>query len=479
MRITRPAAIGAATAIVAAIAVPLLTLPASAATAPPWEPDPNALGSLIFYSCTNPSVASTCSVVTGGTNLNHIADYIQASTPDPSTPPGNKATLQFAAPVPNTPTLNFTVGPASANTLFPNANAPYTGPNPLITIAPTDADLLAFVTGQQPQTAPGFANVYQVRLVTTSAAGGGTQPSFTYWEVDVAVDQTAGTWTEIYPNQGSTGKTTTTTVTASPTPGVQHSPVTLTATVTASDNTHPAGTVQFSQDGIEVGGPENVDTTTGAATLTTSALSPSKPNGTKLTAVFTPASANYDPSTSAAFTYTVNPVANKPTLSGPHQAGKTETCSDGTLAFGVTASYSWLAGTTKIGTGAKLTVPGSAFNKELTCVASVSDGGGPANSATSDAVKVLLGAKLTVKTKPTLSGPHRVGTTERVKHGTWSQTATFKYQWLLNGKVIRHATKSSLKLTRADKGKKISCRVTAHATGFANGTATTSSVKVS
>jgi hypothetical protein len=100
--------------------------------------------------------------------------------------------------------------------------------------------------------------------------------------------------------------------------------------------------------------------------------------------------------------------------------------------------------------------------------------------AASSPAKVLLGAALKATHKPTLSGPHKVGKTERVKAGTWSQKgAKFTYQWLLNGKVIKHATKSTFKPTKGDKGKKLSCRVTAHLTGFAKGTATTSSVKVS
>jgi hypothetical protein len=148
--------------------------------------------------------------------------------------------------------------------------------------------------------------------------------------------------------------------------------------------------------------------------------------------------------------------------------------------FGVTVSYAWLANGTKIGTGQSLLVPGSAYKKQLACQVSVHDGSGPSNAATSASVTVSLGKPLTATKKPTLAGPHKVGKVETVKPGTWSQRgATFTYQWLLNGKVIKHATKSSLKLTKADKGKKISCRVTAHDFGFANGVATTASVRVS
>jgi len=467
---------------IAAVAVPLLVGSASAATNPPWEPDVDALGTLKFFN-------SAGVQVTSGNNLAHLFDYAEASSAD--TFGGTKAEMNFAQPVPNTPTGNFPPSSIGHSTAFPNASAPAplnTGTNPVFSGTALDANLQSFIAAQTPQTAPGFANMWQIRLYTTGPGGVGSinnPGNQTYWDADVLVDPTAGTWQEVYPEQGSTTKSTTTTLSASPANSApQGAPVTLTATeVSPSDSTHPAGTVEFDQvvQGIKTKLGSAAVNTAGVATFTTSTLlpsAPSGPNSAKFTATFSPTASGYTGSTSASLPYTVNPVATKPTISGAHQAGKTETCNEPTPDFGVTASYAWLAGTTKIGTGAKLTVPGSAFNKELTCVASVSDGGGPVSSATSDAVKVLLGAKLTVKTKPTLSGRHRVGTTERVKHGTWSQNAKFKYQWLLNGKVIRHATKSSLKLTRADKGKKISCRVTAHATGFANGTATTSSVKV-
>jgi len=495
VRITRPAALGAAAAILAAIAVPLLAVPASAQTTPPWEPDPNSVGSLILYSCTDPSTPSTCSVVTGGTNLNHIADYVEASTPDPGNLPGetqagNKAVLYFAAPTPGVPTAEFQQGQTSLATVFPNSAAPYTGANPLVSLGSTDGDLLAFATGVETQTATGYVNVYSLRLYTTSAQGGGTIGQGLYWDIDILVNPTAGTWTEEYPTEGSTGLTTTTKMnTPVPNPGVQGQSVTLSATVSASDSTQQAGSVQFSYTAggvtFPLGSPVAVSyatstATTGTATLSTTALPPSAPNGTSLTATFTPTDPSYNSSTSAALAYTVNPVANKPTISGKHQVGQSETCSDGSLDFGVTATYAWLANGKQIGTGSRITVPGSAYNKSLQCKASVHDGTGPSSSATSNSAKVKLGAALRATRKPTLSGSHKVGKTERVKTGTWSvKGAKFTYQWLLNGKVIRHATKSTFKPTRGDKGKKLSCRVTASVSGYAKGSATTSSVKVS
>jgi hypothetical protein len=469
-------AIGAATAMLGLASAALLTLPASAASNPPWEPDPNALGTLTFFN-------SSGQVVTGGSNLAHLFDFAEASSPtDPFN--GTKATLVFAAPAPGVPTGTWFTGLGSASTAFPNASAPAplnTATNPVVTLTSIDANLSNFIAQVPAQTQTGYANVFQIRLQTSGPGGVGSAPNGQYWDADVLVNPSAGTWTEEYPTQGSSTVSTTTTLSASPTGTAQQgAQVTLTATEVAADSTHPAGMVEFDQDGFSLG--TAAVNSSGVATLQTSALLPSAPSGTKLTATFTPTSSGYNPSTSASLSYTVNPVAAVPTIAGPHTAGKTETCSEGTLDFGVTVSYAWFAGSTKIGTGASFVVPGTAYKAALTCQATVSDGGGTPNSATSAPVTVLRGGALTPITKPTLSGPHRVGRTESVKPGNWSKPGvskvSFTYQWLLNGRAIRGATKSTLKLARSYRGKKISCRVTAHAPGFANGSATTASVKV-
>jgi Bacterial Ig-like domain (group 3) len=480
VRINRSVAAAAVAAVTAALALPLLALPASASgsTTPPWEPDPATnfgtaaapvYGTLTFYN-------SAGQVVTSGSNLAHLFDYAEASGTDPYN--GTKATLYFAAPVPGETPSSFFVGLASASTAFPNSSAPAPlnkTANPVVTLASTDADLTNFIASVPAQTAAGYADVFQIRLLTTGPGGVGSGPNGQYWDADVQVNPTAGTWTQVYP---SSLVATTTTLAITPAGSAQQfSSVTLSATETAADSTHPAGAVQFFEGSTAIGSAVTVNSS-GVATLSTTALLPSAPNGAQLNAEFTPSAAGYGPSASGPVSYTVNPVAKVPTISGPHEVGARETCSEGALDPGVKASFTWLASGKSVGTGSTLTVPSSAFKKALACKVSVSDGGGPASTATSKSVTVLGALKAT--RQPTLSGPRAAGKTERVKPGTWSQKrVTFTYQWLLNGKTIKGATRSSLRLSKADKGKDISCRVTAHLKGYANGVATTKRVKVS
>lgn len=75
---------------------------------------------------------------------------------------------------------------------------------------------------------------------------------------------------------------------------------------------------------------------------------------------------------------------------------------------------------------------------------------------------------------PTVSGTYAVGRKLTASAGSWSPTAKrVRYQWLRNGVGIAGLVSSSYTLTAADKGQKISARVTAIATGDTPTTKTT------
>jgi hypothetical protein len=439
----------------------LPALPASADTTPPWEPDPNAIGTLSFYDASgNP--------VTGGADLDHLFDYALASTDDPASG-GDFANLEFANP---TPSEDSGLWPTAADesSATPNASAPGalgTSTHPLVTLDSTGAELNAAKGGFAANTTAGYVNAYQVRLYTTDAAQ--------YWEADVLVNTGDGTWVETYPTSGAAPTATSTQLTASPvTSALQGQQVTFTATETADDNSHPAGSVQFYDGNQALGTAVAVDSN-GVATVMTSTLLP----GTHtIKADFTTTASGYSSAPEATLSYLVNPVAAKPTIVGTVQVGKTVTCHE-TTTSGETATYQWDVNGSKVATGHSFTIPGSDAKKSLTCKATVNVSGGTASSATSAAKTIALGAALKVVKKPTLSGKGTVGSRETCNHGTWSPRATsYHYQWYVGTKAIKGATKSTYVLTRAEKGKKVSCKVTAIKTGYAHGTARTSSVTV-
>ena len=68
---------------------------------------------------------------------------------------------------------------------------------------------------------------------------------------------------------------------------------------------------------------------------------------------------------------------------------------------------------------------------------------------------------------PTVSGTAKVGKTLTAKVKTWSpKPSKLTYQWLRSGSVIAGATKSTYKLTAADKGKKMTVKVTGTKSGY-------------
>jgi hypothetical protein len=187
-----------------AAAMPAVFMQSAQASAPPWEPDPNAqapYGSVLLYD-------SAGNYLTGGSNLNHIADYAAASTPVPAADNGsgtaNKATLFFANPDPSNPTAPdaWPTSQQSGSKSFPNSSAPapITGPgfaNPVVTLTSSEANLSSAIGGFTVNTATGYANVYQVRIYDSGAGATGSSPH--YWESDLLVDPVAGTWSQIYP----------------------------------------------------------------------------------------------------------------------------------------------------------------------------------------------------------------------------------------------------------------------------------------
>jgi len=75
-------------------------------------------------------------------------------------------------------------------------------------------------------------------------------------------------------------------------------------------------------------------------------------------------------------------------------------------------------------------------------------------------------AVITVTQRPRIVGRTRVGRTLRVRPGTWSPAAVnLTYQWFARGVAIERATTSTLRLTRALRGKRIQVQVTASRLG--------------
>jgi hypothetical protein len=259
----------------------------------------------------------------------------------------------------------------------------------------------------------------------------------------------------------------------------QHHLLTLTATVALASQagSHPAGRVTFVA-GTTTLGRATVNTRTGQAVLTTDNIPPSAPGETALTASFNPSDSTLAGSTSPTVAYTVNPKATVPTVTGRVRVGASDTCVEAAPPD-ATTSFAWQVDGLQVATGETYTVAESAYRKQLTCTAAVSLGSGPQDTATSRQQKIARGRSLQAEQQPALVGQHRVGTKEIARHGSWTPAATsYTYQWYVGNKRIPHATRRSLHLTSAERGRRVSCRVRAHRTGYTTHAALTPRVKV-
>jgi len=169
----------------------------------------------------------------------------------------------------------------------------------------------------------------------------------------------------------------------------------------------------------------------------------------------------------------------EPVLFGTSKVGSTDSC---LAAFtgADTVTYAWQSNGSPIGgaTSSTFKIPASQLGKTLTCSVQATNSNGSV-SGTSAGATVVLGAPLVPKVKPVLSGPHKAGKAEKVTAGTWSPAATkVTYQWFIGATKVAGATKSSFTVPSSAKGKTVHCVVTASATGYANGSYTTPSVKI-
>jgi hypothetical protein len=69
--------------------------------------------------------------------------------------------------------------------------------------------------------------------------------------------------------------------------------------------------------------------------------------------------------------------------------------------------------------------------------------------------------------KPRIVGVTRVGKRLSAKAGTWAPSPKLSYQWYRGSKKIAQATKATYKLRAADRGKRITVKVTAKKVGYA------------
>ena len=169
-----------------------------------------------------------------------------------------------------------------------------------------------------------------------------------------------------------------------------------------------------------------------------------------------------------------------PKITGSVKVGKRLTADPGAWGPGeVALSYQWYRSGAKIAKATKPTYKLVAADrgKKITVKVTGTKPGYTTVSKTSVASgKVAAGVLTTVK--PKITGAAKVGKKLTAKPSTWKPSGVkLSYQWLRSGKAIKGATKSTYKLAKADKGKKITVKVTGKRAGYTTKSATSKATK--
>ncbi|WP_165831825.1 hypothetical protein [Brachybacterium endophyticum] len=160
-------------------------------------------------------------------------------------------------------------------------------------------------------------------------------------------------------------------------------------------------------------------------------------------------------------------VSATPGLSGSSRIGQKIYAKPGTWSKGTKLTYQWKANGKAISGAAKssMTVTPSLKGKRLSVTVTGRMAGYTTISHTSRVLKPVALGILSAWT-PKISGPARVGSKLTATAGSWSSGTKFSYQWYADGRAIKGATKTTLVLGSAQKGKRITVKVTGSKSGY-------------
>lgn len=199
---------------------------------------------------------------------------------------------------------------------------------------------------------------------------------------------------------------------------------------------------------------------------------------------------------------TANPPVPRqvPLITGTATAGSTLTCDGGKWSGAGTVAITWIRDTMMVASGATYAVDAADQGHALTCRARGSNPFGSVEATSAPVVVAVpvppveppapgatvppaTGAQPAPTTQsavalppavavrpgvlqlPRVSGTPRIGRTLRCAGARFADATSTRLAWLRNGKTIRNANRARYKLTRADRGKIITCQAIATGPG--------------
>jgi hypothetical protein len=158
-----------------------------------------------------------------------------------------------------------------------------------------------------------------------------------------------------------------------------------------------------------------------------------------------------------------------PVITGGARVGSELLASPGAWSLGdLRYRYSWTIDGTAVPTnGNRLVVPANALGKTVAVTVTATRPDGSSSSATSTSTSSVRPGRLALSTRPALRGRARVGNVLTVNVGrTMPRGTTASVQWRRDGVRLRVATDLTYRLTRADRGHKLSATITYSRYGY-------------
>ena len=183
--VTVLASVGPATGVL--VATPAGATPTQT---PPWEPDADSVGGLIFYNAAG-------QVITGGSiTASPLAAYVEGAAV--VNPGDTRATLYGYVAQQGEPPGEFSGEQMSASTIYPDPSAPSpldTSSLPVQTGAAGDETIQALMEDFPNNGTGAYADLYVLRLKTSAPLQNGHT---TYDSADILVNTTTDTWSVVY-----------------------------------------------------------------------------------------------------------------------------------------------------------------------------------------------------------------------------------------------------------------------------------------
>jgi hypothetical protein len=172
-----------------------------------------------------------------------------------------------------------------------------------------------------------------------------------------------------------------------------------------------------------------------------------------------------------------------PSITGTLAVGSTVQAAPGSWTPTPTSyAYQWSADGVSVrgATRASMPLTAALLGKRLTVTVIAQRAGHPSGSAASAQSKAVAKGKAPAATKkPSIKGTPKVGRKVTARVGTWSpKPDSYRYEWRLDGVLIRGAKGPSLKLTSAMRKKQLTVTVVARKAGHADGKAISAKVTV-